>query len=355
MGVTESEVANTDSIFCQPRSLTSTQPNPFTSVLPCPVHVPRALLSSRQAQCVGMMAKGIPSFRIGRCFGISINSSPAIPIPAALRASAESCRRWPLSPTSLTPSIFRSAHSQREWQPLGRIAYSNNAPNAPACAWRHPLPPRNPCADRINTPLTPRIAIRNAKCAPTWPARSLQHRCYSGSSHGNASRCSCGKEIAVTPTKHSKTTQDLQKVKASTLNETAKDASKQSPDQSSQDASASDSESIASYMSYLHLPRMPHRPTKEELLEAANGFWERLKVRLKWVSIRSMRPWNIDEWGAFVSWFMLGHLVWILLGTTTFFSLIILSINTVFAQGMDNPIVGSLTITDRLQKHWPNG
>ncbi|KAM4059352.1 mitochondrial distribution and morphology (MDM) protein [Hirsutella rhossiliensis] len=77
---------------------------------------------------------------------------------------------------------------------------------------------------------------------------------------------------------------------------------------------------------------MPHRPTKEELLAAANGFWERVRVRFKWMSIRSMRPWNADEWGAFVSWFMLGHLVWILVGTTTFFSLIIFSINTVFAQ-----------------------
>ncbi|KAM3499853.1 hypothetical protein MY11210_009581 [Beauveria gryllotalpidicola] len=77
---------------------------------------------------------------------------------------------------------------------------------------------------------------------------------------------------------------------------------------------------------------MPHRPTKEELLAAANGFWERLRVRLKWMSIRSMRPWNADEWGAFVSWFLFGHLVWILVGTTTFFSLLILSINTVFAQ-----------------------
>ncbi|KAL7956338.1 mitochondrial distribution and morphology protein family 31/32 [Trichoderma compactum] len=83
---------------------------------------------------------------------------------------------------------------------------------------------------------------------------------------------------------------------------------------------------------YLNLPMMPHRPTKEELLAAANGFWERFKVRFKWVSIRSMRPWNIDEWGAFVSWFMLGHIVWILVGTTTFFSILIFSINTVFAQ-----------------------
>lgn len=108
-------------------------------------------------------------------------------------------------------------------------------------------------------------------------------------------------------------------------------------------ASDADSESIASSMSkYLHLPhlpKMPHRPTKEELLAAANGFWDRSKVRLKWMSIRSMRPWNADEWGAFVSWFMLGHIVWILLGTTTFFSIVILSINTVLAQGMTRLVV----------------
>ncbi len=97
---------------------------------------------------------------------------------------------------------------------------------------------------------------------------------------------------------------------------------------------AQEHESLADSMSkYLHLPKMPHRPTKEELLEAASGFWQRLKVRFKWFSIRSMRPWNADEWGAFVSWVFFGHLVWILVGTTTFFSLIILFINTVFAQG----------------------
>jgi distribution and morphology protein 31 len=81
------------------------------------------------------------------------------------------------------------------------------------------------------------------------------------------------------------------------------------------------------------MPKMPHRPTKEELLAAATGFWSRLKVRFKWFSIRSVRPWNIDDWSAFVSWFMLGNLVWVLVGTTTFFSLVILSINTVVAQG----------------------
>ncbi len=82
------------------------------------------------------------------------------------------------------------------------------------------------------------------------------------------------------------------------------------------------------------LPHMPHihRPSKEELLAAATGFWSRLKVRFKWFSIRSARPFNADEIGAFFSWVLLGHVLWIILGTTTFFSLAIFAVNTVFAQ-----------------------
>lgn len=87
--------------------------------------------------------------------------------------------------------------------------------------------------------------------------------------------------------------------------------------------------------------RLPHRPTKEELLAAATGFWSRLKVRFKWFSIRSIRPFNVDDIGAFFSWILLGHVLWIILGTTTFFSLLILAINTVFAQGLFCPIFSS--------------
>lgn len=81
-----------------------------------------------------------------------------------------------------------------------------------------------------------------------------------------------------------------------------------------------------------HMPHL-HRPTKEELLAAATGFWSRLKVRFKWFSIRSVRPYNLDEIAALFSWVLLGHIVWVVVGTTTFFSLLILAINTVFAQG----------------------
>lgn len=81
----------------------------------------------------------------------------------------------------------------------------------------------------------------------------------------------------------------------------------------------------------LHLPQF-HRPTKEELLAAATGFWSRLKVRFKWLTIKSSRPFNVDEIVGFISWIALGHVIWIVIGTTTFVSLAILAINTVFAQ-----------------------
>lgn len=83
-----------------------------------------------------------------------------------------------------------------------------------------------------------------------------------------------------------------------------------------------------------HLPGISNiqRPSREELLAAATGFWSRLKVRFKWSAIRSARPFNADEIGAFFSWFLLGHVLWIILGTTTFFSLVIFAVNTVLAQ-----------------------
>lgn len=82
------------------------------------------------------------------------------------------------------------------------------------------------------------------------------------------------------------------------------------------------------------LDRLPHlhRPTKDELLAAATGFWQRLGIRFKWFSIKSHRPFNTDDFSAFISWFVFGHIIWIVLGTTTFVSLAILAVNTVFAQ-----------------------
>ncbi|CAD0111720.1 unnamed protein product [Aureobasidium uvarum] len=85
---------------------------------------------------------------------------------------------------------------------------------------------------------------------------------------------------------------------------------------------------------YHLMDRLPHlhRPTKDELLAAATSFWQRLGIRFKWFSIRSARPFNTDDISAFVSWIVFGHILWIVLGTTTFVSLAIFFMNTVFAQ-----------------------
>jgi distribution and morphology protein 31 len=109
------------------------------------------------------------------------------------------------------------------------------------------------------------------------------------------------------------------------------------------------------YMHLPHMPKMPHRPTKEELLAAATGFWSRLKVRFKWFSIRSTRPWNVDDWSAFISWFFLGNLVWIFVGTTTFFSLLIYTVNTVVAQGNTKTTPIDINLLICLQKHLRDG
>ncbi|KAM0198091.1 hypothetical protein ACHAPI_004420 [Fusarium lateritium] len=277
------------------------------------------------------MAKGIPSFLIGRCFGVSFNSSQATSSAITIRTVAEISRRWSLSTTPIIPSNIRFSHTPQQWRILSRTADNSVPVTAPSL--RHDIQPTKSVLERM-APLTARSSTYQSFGLPTWSSGlQQQHRFYSdsGGSKGNGSKCSCGKDIADTPITPVRTTDDLKKVKASTLNETTKDASNQTTPPAQQQSAGTDPEPV-SYMSYLHLPRMPHRPTKEELLEAASGFWQRLKIRLKWVSIRSMRPWNIDEWGAFVSWFLFGHLAWIIVGTTTFFSLIILSINTVVAQ-----------------------
>ncbi|KIW26327.1 uncharacterized protein PV07_09427 [Cladophialophora immunda] len=118
-----------------------------------------------------------------------------------------------------------------------------------------------------------------------------------------------------------------------TKQKTGEDASKSAS--AKENASQAGSGQQHSYQSRfydrLHMPQF-HRPTKEELLAAATGFWSRLKVHFKWFTIKSTRPFNLDEIVGFISWIALGHVIWIVVGTTTFVSLAILAINTVFAQ-----------------------
>jgi distribution and morphology protein 31 len=76
----------------------------------------------------------------------------------------------------------------------------------------------------------------------------------------------------------------------------------------------------------------PHRPTKDELLAAASSWWQRLRIRIKWFTIRGWRRFNTDDLSAFASWFVVGNTLWILIGTTTFVSAVFATLNSLSLQ-----------------------
>ena len=93
----------------------------------------------------------------------------------------------------------------------------------------------------------------------------------------------------------------------------------------------------------------PHRPTREDLLGVATGFWQRIRIRFKWFTIKSFRKFNADDISAFVTWFLMSQTLWILVGTsvnhhplftsvnqfydsTTFFSVIFAILNSLRLQ-----------------------
>lgn len=82
--------------------------------------------------------------------------------------------------------------------------------------------------------------------------------------------------------------------------------------------------------------------TKQELLGAANGMLGRLRIRFKWLLLRQVRPFNTDDIGALFSWIVVGNLLWILLGTTTFCSLVLFALNSVSGQDFLAKWVGNL-------------
>ena len=64
----------------------------------------------------------------------------------------------------------------------------------------------------------------------------------------------------------------------------------------------------------LSLPHL-HRPTRDDFLDAATGFWQRLRIRFKWLTIRSFRKYNADDISAFMTWFFMSQTLWLLVGT----------------------------------------
>jgi mitochondrial distribution and morphology protein 31 len=58
-----------------------------------------------------------------------------------------------------------------------------------------------------------------------------------------------------------------------------------------------------------------HRPTRDDFLKVASGFWQRTLIRFRWLSIRSFRKFNADDISAFVTWFLMSQTLWILIWT----------------------------------------
>jgi mitochondrial distribution and morphology protein 31 len=62
---------------------------------------------------------------------------------------------------------------------------------------------------------------------------------------------------------------------------------------------------------------LPHlqRPTREDFLKVANGFWQRMSINFRWFAIKSFRKFNADDISALITWFLMSQTVWILVGT----------------------------------------
>lgn len=85
--------------------------------------------------------------------------------------------------------------------------------------------------------------------------------------------------------------------------------------------------------------KKPHSPSsfkfiteRDRLLAQATGFLEKLRINVRWVLTKSTRPFNTDDIGAFISWVLVSNVLLIILGTTTFTSLVLYLMNTVLAQ-----------------------
>ncbi|KAH3900290.1 related to Mitochondrial distribution and morphology protein 32 [Saccharomycodes ludwigii] len=79
----------------------------------------------------------------------------------------------------------------------------------------------------------------------------------------------------------------------------------------------------------------PFKPTKEQLLKNSKGFLERFRIRSKWLLIKDYRPFNVDEISTLFSWFFIFQILWIILGTTTFVSLILFSVDKILGTNKD--------------------
>ncbi|KAK7473199.1 Mitochondrial distribution and morphology protein 31, mitochondrial precursor [Stygiomarasmius scandens] len=93
-----------------------------------------------------------------------------------------------------------------------------------------------------------------------------------------------------------------------------------------------------------------HRPTRDDFLRVADGFWQRLRIRFRWFTIRSFRKFNADDISGIITWILMSQTLWILVGTTTFFSVVFAIANSLrlqhfIARGISDYLTSETGIT----------
>ncbi|KAF5380240.1 hypothetical protein D9757_008205 [Collybiopsis confluens] len=99
----------------------------------------------------------------------------------------------------------------------------------------------------------------------------------------------------------------------------------------------------------MSLPHL-HRPTQEDFLRVADGFWQRVRIRFKWFTIKSFRKYNADDISGILTWILMSQTIWILVGTTTFLSVVFAIANSLrlqhfIARGISDYLTSETGIT----------
>ncbi|GMM29151.1 Mdm31 protein [Martiniozyma asiatica (nom. inval.)] len=101
------------------------------------------------------------------------------------------------------------------------------------------------------------------------------------------------------------------------------------------------------------IKRQLSNKTSQRLIKVINWFEDKW-FKLKWILIRSRRPFNFEDLTAFGTWLLTGNIFLFLLGTTTFFSLVIFTINSMDMQSTITDFVGH-TITNNTNLTFSSG
>ncbi|PVU96530.1 hypothetical protein BB561_001132 [Smittium simulii] len=108
------------------------------------------------------------------------------------------------------------------------------------------------------------------------------------------------------------------------------------------------------------------KATKSILLAETDGRFKRLLVHIQFIfrGGSAGRPWTIDEFFALGSWLLMSNVLWILVGTTTFVSVVLFILNNLNFQPTVSSLVGtwisratgiSFTIKSAILPKWGNG